>query len=29
MEKMLKVSQGRPSTSRMSTLISPAFGLNR
>ncbi len=27
--KMLKVSHGRPSTSRISTLLRPAFGLNR
>ncbi len=29
MEKTLKVSHGSPATSRMSTLISPALGLNR
>ena len=29
MEKMLNVSHGRPATSRTSTLISPALGLNR
>jgi len=28
-EKMLKVSQGSPSTSRISTFISPALGLNK
>ena len=29
MEKTLNVSQGRPRTSRISTFIIPAFGLNR
>ena len=29
MVKMLKVSQGSPATSRISTLTSPALGLNR
>ncbi len=29
MVKMLKVAHGMPSTSRISTLLSPALGLNR